>query len=153
MDIFKAFGAYVALDYMNRKNNYYEMEERLKGHIRRWEDALERLESAHRRTHENLIQNTERLRKAKNFHERLTSSASMGWQDRQQSIVDSHPNAERRAEACSKLAEHGDKLASVVERIGRLERWIDDGEQRLREISGKVSSIEDKISDAKRKIR
>lgn len=153
MDIFKAFGAYVAFDYMSRTNNYYEMEDRLKGHIRRWEDSLERLESARSRTQENLIQNSERLRKAEGFYERLTSSASMSWQDRQQSIADSHPNAERRAEASSKLTDHNAKLTSVVERIERLGIWIGDGERRLSEITGKISSIEDKISDAKRKIR
>lgn len=120
MDFMKAFGAYVAFDYMRRSNNYHEMADRLRGHIRRWEDTLERLEGARNRTLKNLSQNEDRLRKALDFQARLTSAASRDWLERQTAIVANHHDEARRLNASKKIEDYQSKVLSVNERIAKL---------------------------------
>lgn len=152
MEFIKAFGAYVAFDHMSRSNNYHEMADRLRGHIRRWEDTLERLENAKNRTLANLSQNSDRLKKAYDFQARLTSAASQSWLERQRVMAVNHHDEARRAEASAKVQDHQSKVASVNGRITKLTTWISEGEIRLRSIRDKISATEEKISDARRKL-
>lgn len=152
MNPVRAFGAFIAIDYMNRTNNYYDMIDRLKGHIIRWTDQIDRLDSAKKRVAGNVYNNRYKLIKAESHFLKLEEESSTGWLKRQRSLSKHHCNAVIREEANRIISEHEERLSNANDSVSELRSWILEGESRLSEIEAKISNVQDKIDSARSKM-
>lgn len=92
-----------------------------------WEEKKEKSRQIKNRIEDNIEQNREKLEKAKNFLEKLESNKS----NLKDKIESAHSDSYREKHE-QWLNEVEEKIESVEEQISRLEKWIEEGEGKLR---------------------
>lgn len=147
-----AIAAILAVDYINRRDNYDEMVERLEEHISRWERNIEKIENSKDKIRENINNNRASLAKAGKFLINLESEKSIEWYEKQKWASEHHRSEKVRESALNNITEHDEKLRSVKKRIDRLNSWIEEGKERVESMNSSIEDLESKISSANSKI-
>lgn len=147
-----AIGAALLLDYANRRDNYNEMVERLEGHIERWENNISKIKDAQIRVNENIDNNKEKLQKAENFYDKLHSTTTQKWLEKQEWAAYNHKSDNVQESARENIKQHCEKVESVESQISRLKSWINEGYEKLDSMNNSINDLEDKIYSANNKI-
>lgn len=142
----------LVLDHDQRRRNYEEFRERVEGNIHRWEEQLRRNADAQQRTRENIAKNKERLRKTGEFLERMESTSTQEWLERNERNAREHRNPEVRHAAAGKVSDHYAKLSDARSSYERTQDWIEEGQNKLYQMENRERELKSKISDANSKI-
>lgn len=123
-----------------------EWRNRMEGNISRWEDSIYRLERAIDKKKNNKINNQNKLYKAEEFLNKMTSGKSKEWYERalKKQRKFSHLDA--------KIQSYESKIESVKSRICTLKTWISNDESSITGIKRKIEDIKYKIDDVERKL-
>jgi chromosome segregation ATPase len=135
-----------------RRRNYEEWHDRMESNISRWENSLDKLESARTRCSTNLAKNKERLKKSEDFYEKITTGKSKEWYEHTNFILTNISNIQKEEILRAKINEHENSISSVINQIARLKTWIKEDRDRISDINSKISDIEHKIWDVKNKL-
>ncbi|WP_338924053.1 hypothetical protein V0M98_38210 (plasmid) [Pseudomonas silesiensis] len=142
----------LVLDHDRRRRNHDEFCERINGNIQRWEEQIRRNEEAQTRVDSNLTRNLERLSKSRLFLERMNSSATREWLERNERNAREHSKEEVRQAAATKVREHYTKLADAEQQYAKTQTWVEEGKTKLRELKNWEYDLHSKISSARSKL-
>jgi len=152
MSIRAALGLYLYLDHQDRQAKHEEWRERTINNINRWKDNVDTIEDIIEKSNNNVKSNTEKLSKANDFLNRMTSSKTTEWYEKTVNFINVCKNPSKAADAQSKIDEYDKKVSSCEDNITRLEEWIRTDKRKIYDLEEKVRSINNKISNCRSKL-
>jgi len=152
MSMRAALGLYLYLDHRERQDRHEEWRDRTLSNISRWEDSTDNIEEMIEKSKGNIARNTEKLNKAQDFLNRMSSGKTSSWYDKTTEFISVCKNPDKVSDAQSKINEHDEKVSNCEESIARLEEWIRNDNRKIYDLESKLRSLYQKISDCRNKL-